>query len=121
MITTESTTTTASMTTTVSNATQGESTDLQSILVPVSLVFVLSLLIIIACISFLILYKRKQSTSLSNLTKPHKESEENSYASSEHSREFSSKQSDSPDPGYDVIKMEHLKEVALKSTEVDDN
>ena len=61
------------------------------------------------------IYKRRRSTSLSNLTKPHKESEENSYASSEHSHEFSSKQSDSPDPGYDVIKMVNSKEVDLKS------
>ena len=89
------------------------------IIPPVTLVFVLVLLIIVVvCISYLI-YKRRQSTSLSNLTKPHKESEENSYASSEHSREFSSKQSDSPDPGYDVIKMANLKEVALKSIQID--
>ena len=63
MTTTVSTITIVSMTTTASNATQGESIDLQSILVPVFLVFVLSLLIIIASISFLI-YKRRQSTSL---------------------------------------------------------
>ena len=119
---TDSMTTIDSTTTTVSTTTTGsKSADLQiGILLPVSLVFVLSLLIIIACISFSI-YKRRQSTSLSNLTKPHKESEENSYASSEHSREFSSKQSDSPDPGYDVIKMEHLKEVDLKSIQLDNN
>ena len=90
------------------------------ILLPVSVVFVLSLLIIIAVVFFSVLiYKRRQSTSLSNLTKPHKESEENSYNSSEHGREFSSKQSDSPDPGYDVIKMGHLKEITLKSLQVD--
>ena len=90
----------------------------------VSLVIFLSLVIVIVIavvyISFQF-YKRRQSTSLSNLTKPHKESEENSYASSEHSREFSSKQLDSLDPGYDVIKMEHLKEVALKSAQLDNN
>ena len=92
------------------------------IVIPVSLMIVLIPLIVIAvaCISYLI-YKRRQSTSLSNLTKPHKESEENSYASSEHSRESSSKQSDTPDPGYDVIKMEHLKDVALKSAQLGSN
>ena len=114
-MTTRVSTTTLSMTTTESTT-----TNLQIILLPVSLMFILSLLIIMAGISFLI-YKRRQSTSLSNLTKPHKESEENSYASSEHSREFSSKQSDSPDPGYDVIKMGHLKEVDLKSAQLDNN
>ena len=90
------------------------------IVLPVSLVFVLVLLIVIAvvCISYYLIYKRRQSTSLSNRTKPHKESEENSYASSEHSHEFSSKQSDSQDPGCDVI---HLKEVALKSLKVDNS
>ena len=117
MITTESMTATVSTTTTESKS----SNLLISTLLPVSLVFVFSLLIIIACISFLILYKRRQSIHLSSITKPHKESEENSYASSEHGREFSSKQSASPDPVYDVIKMGHLKEVALKSTEVDNN
>ena len=114
MTTTVSTITTVSMTTTVPKATEPlEPTDLHRFLVPISLVIVLSLLIIVACISFLILYKRRQSTSLSNLTKPHKESEENSYASSEHNREFSSKQSDSPDPGYNVIKMGNLKSAQL--------
>ena len=112
-ITTVSMTTMESMTTTVPKATEHlEPTDLHRFLVPVSLVIVLSLLIIVACISFLILYKRRQSTSLSNLTKPHKESEENGYASV-HSREFSSKQSDSPDHGYDVIKMGNLKSAQL--------
>ena len=92
------------------------------VILPISLVFVFTLLIIIVvvCISFLI-YKRRQSRHLSNLTKPHKESEENSYASSVHSCEFSSKQSDSPGPGYDVIKMGDLKEVDLKSTQLDNN
>ena len=91
------------------------------IVLPVSLAFVLVLLLIIVavCISYYLIYKRRQSTSLSNLTKPHKESEENSYASSEHSREFNLKQSDTPDPGYDVIKMVNSKEVALKSLQVD--
>ena len=118
--TTTNMTITESMANIESTTTTGsKSTDLQiiSTLLPV---FIFSLLIIIACISFLI-YKKRQSTSLSNLTKPHKESEVNSYASSEHSREFSSKQSDSPDPGYDVIKMEHLKEVDLKSAQLDNN
>ena len=90
------------------------------IVLPVSLVFVLVLLIIIpvVCISYYLIYKRRQSTSLLKLTKPHKESEENSYTSSDHNHEFSFKQSDSPDPGCDVI---HLKEVALKSLQVDNS
>ena len=48
-----------------------------------------------------IVYKR---SALVNLTKPHKGSEENSYASSEHSHQQGSKYSESPEPGYDVIK-----------------
>ena len=90
------------------------------IILPVSVLFVLSLLIIIAVVFFSVLiYKRRQSTSLSKLTKPHKESEENSYNSSELNHEFSLKQSDSSDPGYDVINMGHLKEIALKSLQAD--
>ena len=49
-------------------------------------------------------YKRKRS-ALVNLTKPHKGSEENSYASSEHSHQQGSKYSESPEPGYDVINV----------------
>ena len=106
-----------------STITPSSSTEwLIKIFLPVSLVIVLGLLIMIiiavVCISYL-MHKKRQARNLSNLTKPHKESEENSYASSEHSCEFSSKQSDSPDSGYDVIKMEHLKGVDLKSLQVD--
>ena len=54
----------------------------------------------------LVYYKRKRS-SLVNLTKPHKGSEENSYVSSEHSHQQGSKYSESPEPGYDVIKPIH--------------
>ena len=57
----------------------------------------------VVALLFLVYYKRKRS-ALVNLTKPHKESEENSYASSEHSHQQGSKYSESPEPGYDVIK-----------------
>ena len=49
-----------------------------------------------------VIYCRKRQTALINLTKHHKESVENSYTSSKHSHESGSK---SPDPEYDVIKI----------------
>ena len=102
-----------------STATNSSLTDWPiKILLPISVVLVLVLLIVIA-VACIIIHRKRKARYLSNLTKPHKQSEGNSYASSEHSREFSSKKSDSPDPGYDVIKMEHLKEVALKPLQVD--
>ena len=58
-------------------------------------------LLIIAIILILICYRKRQR-SLINLTKHHKESDENSYTSSKHSHESGSK---SPDPEYDVIKI----------------
>ena len=61
------------------------------------------LLAIVVVLLFLVCYKRKRS-ALVNLTKPHKGIEENSYASSEHSHQQGSKYSESPEPGYDVIK-----------------
>ena len=65
----------------------------------VSTIVAISVLIIV--VSILIWY-RKRRTVLMNLTKHHKESDENSYTSSKHSRESGSK---SPDPEYDVIKI----------------
>ena len=65
----------------------------------VSTVLAISLLIIVVLI--LICYRQRQ-TALINLTKHHKESDENSYTSSKHSHESGSK---SPDPEYDVIKI----------------
>ena len=69
-------------------------------------VMMMILLIIIATVVALVYYKRKRS-SLVNLTKLHEGSEENSYVSSEHSHQQGSKYSESPEPGYDVIKPMH--------------
>ena len=63
----------------------------------------------VVALLLLVYYKRKRS-ALVNLTKPHKGSEENSYASSEHSHQQGSKYSESPEPGYDVIKPRHTKD-----------
>ena len=68
-----------------------------------SIVPLFVLLATVVALLFIVYYKRKRS-SLVNLTKPHKGSEENSYASSEHSHQQGSKDSESPEPGYDVIK-----------------
>ena len=57
-------------------------------------VLIIVVLILICC--------RKRRTTLINLTKHHKESDENSYTSSKHSHESGSKL---PDPEYDVIKI----------------
>ena len=57
-------------------------------------VIIIVILTVICC--------RKRRTALINLTKHHKESIENSYTSSKHSHESGSK---SPDPEYDVIKI----------------
>ena len=62
----------------------------------VSTVLAISLFIIVVLI--LIWYRKRQT----NLTKHHKESDENSYTSSQHSHESDSKL---PDPEYDVIKI----------------
>ena len=59
----------------------------------------INLLIIVILI---VIYYRKRRTALINLTKHHKESDENSYTSSKHSHESGSKP---PDPEYDVIKI----------------
>ena len=82
----------------------------QNIVVPVGVttVVLFGLLATVVALLFLVYYKRKRS-ALVNLTKPHKGSEENSYASSEHSHQQGFKYSESPEPGYDVIKPRHTK------------
>ena len=65
----------------------------------VSTIVAISLLIIVVLI---LLCCRKRREALINLTKHHKESDENSYTSSKHSHVSDSK---SPDPEYDVIKI----------------
>ena len=99
------------LTTTAKYTTTGITIDNQSSSIPVSVaasaptvtVIVFVLLATVVALLFLVYYKRRRST-LVNLTKPHKGSEENSYASSEHSHQQGSKYSESPEPGYDVIK-----------------
>ena len=61
----------------------------------------MSVLIIITVVLILICCRKRQ-TALINLTKHHKESDENSYTSSKHSHKSDSK---SPDPEYDVINI----------------
>ena len=82
-----------------------------SVLWPIGVTMVILLVVVAMTVVapiFLVYYKRKRS-ALVNLTKPHKGSEENSYASSEHSHQQGSKYSESPEPGYDVIKPRHTK------------
>ena len=67
----------------------------------VTTIVAISLLTIIIVVLILIWY-RKRRTALINLTKHHKESDGNSYTSSKHSHKSGSK---SPDPEYDVIKI----------------
>ena len=71
-----------------------------------TIVSMLVLLATVVALLLLVYYKRKRS-ALANLTKPHKGSEENSYASSVHSHQQGSKYSESPEPGYDIIKPRH--------------
>ena len=75
----------------------------------VTAVVLFGLIVTVVALLFIGYYKRKRS-ALVNLTKPHKGSEENSYASSEHSHQQGSKYSESPEPGYDAIKpTSHMK------------
>ena len=67
----------------------------------VSTMVAMSVLIVIIVVSILICC-RKRRRALINLIKYHKESDENSYTSSKHSHKSDSK---SPDPEYDVIKI----------------
>ena len=76
--------------------------------VGVIIVVLFMLLITVVAVLFVVYHKRKRS-ALVNLTKPHKGSEENSYASSEHSHQQGFKYSESPEPGYDVIKTKNPK------------
>ena len=86
-----------------------------TVIVVVTIVLLFVLLATVVALLLLVYYKRKRS-ALVNLTKPHKGSEENSYASSEHSHQQGSKYSESPEPGYDVIKPRHTKIVKAKSS-----
>ena len=79
----------------------------------VTVVVMVGLLATVVALLFIVYNKRKRS-ALVNLTKPHKGSEENSYASSEHSHQQGSKYSESPEPGYDVIKPRHTKNLKDK-------
>ena len=98
---------------TIYTSSTSESTDPDSTLIfpaeaGIAIVLLFGLLATVTVVALLLLvyYKGKRS-ALVNLTKPHKESEENSYASSEHSHQQGSKYSESPEPGYDVIKTLH--------------
>ena len=73
------------------------------VIIPVTTIVPTIVAISILMIVILIwIYYRKRQIALINLTKYHKESDENSYTSSKHSHESESK---SPDPEYDVIKI----------------
>ena len=99
-----------------SESTTSENTGIPlEVQVGVPIVILFGLLATVVALLFLVYYKRKRS-DLVNLTKPHKGSEENSYASSEHSHQQGSKYSESPEPGYDVIKPKHTKLVKVKSS-----
>ena len=99
--------------TTTSSSPEGNSSDSNTefinciaVAVGSTIVPLFVLLATVVTLLLLVYYKRKRS-ALVNLTKPHKGSEENSYASSEHSHQQGSKYSESPEPGYDVIKPMH--------------
>ena len=94
-------------TSSISESTNCDSTPLSpAVAAGVTIVVLFVLLATVVALLLLVCYKRKRS-ALVNLTKPHKGSEENSYASSEHSHQQDSKYSESPEPGYDVIKPRH--------------
>ena len=116
---------------TTDRRTQNTTTDsaTQNIVVPVGVTVVLLFGLLATVVALLLLvYNKRKRSALVNLTKPHKGSEENSYASSEHSHQQGSKYSESPEPGYDVIKPMHTKNPKdkifphkLKSTHLDVN
>ena len=116
------------MSSTSENKTTNGSPEYVLPVVGVTIVVLFVLLATVVALLFLVYYRRKRS-ALVNLTKPHKGSEENSYASSEHSHQQGSKYSESPEPGYDVIKPVNSKHVKakiypstkLKSTHLDMN
>ena len=104
--------------------TESKSLDIKLVAVGITVV---PLLATVVALLLLVYYKRKRSAPV-NLIKPHKGSEENSYASSEHSHQQGSKYSESPEPGYDVIKPIHIENAKaktflpkLKSTHLDMN
>ena len=91
------------MTTSTSTTTESSGSDRAAEVAGGTIVLLFVLLATVAALLLLVYYKRKRS-ALVNLTKPHKGSEENSYASSEHSHQQGYKYSEFPEPGYDVIK-----------------
>ena len=99
----QSTIATSTQVTTIGSTTSFDVTPVVAAGVTLSIVLMFILLATVVALLFLAYYKRKRS-ALVSLTKPHKGSDENSYASSEHSHQRGSKYSESPEPGYDVIK-----------------
>ena len=123
----KTTTATTTQVMTTGATTGSKSLDIKLVATGSTAVPLFALLVTVVALLFLVYYKRRRS-ALVNLTKPHKGSEENSYASSEHSHQQGSKYSESPEPGYDVIKPKHTKTVQakiclpkLKSTHLDMN
>ena len=87
----------------------------------VTVVLLLGLLAKVVALLLLVYYKRKRS-AIVNLTKPHKGSEENSFASSEYSHQQGSMYSESPEPGYDAIKpRSHIKHTSRNLSHLDMN
>ena len=76
--------------------------DSRCIIAPATVVSTMVAICVLIIVVLILICCRKRRTALINLTKHHKESDENSYTSSKHSRESGSK---SPDPEYDVIKI----------------
>ena len=103
IVTTTSTATTMMPSTTTTTDVKCGCCNSCTIITPVMTIVPTIVVIILLMIVILILiWYRKRRTALINLTKHHKESDENSYTSSKHSHESGSK---SPDPEYDVIKI----------------
>ena len=74
-----------------------------AIIIPVTtIVSTLVAISVIIIVVLILIWYRKRRTAPIDLTKHRKESDENSYTSSKHSHESGSK---SPDPEYDVIKI----------------
>ena len=108
MVVTTKTTTTSSTPESNSSYSNTDNINSTAVAVGTTIVVLFVLLATVVTLLLLVYYKRKKS-ALVNLIKPHKGSEENSYASSEHSHQQGSKYSESPEPGYDVIKPMHTK------------
>ena len=73
-----------------------------AIIAPATVVSTMVTICVVIIVVLILICCRKRRTVLINLTKHRKESDENSYTSSKHSHESGSK---SPDPEYDVIKI----------------